>query len=154
MKREITIVAKVKLYPTEIERQLLYDTLKRNREALNVVSIVAFEKGISNANTLQKETYCMVREDFNLGAQMACNVARSVAGKYKMLKTNGITPIKPVRFQKPELIYSYNRDFSLRKDGYLSLSTIEGRILLSFERRGMAHFFDGTWRFKTMTLII
>lgn len=154
MKHKIIVVAKVKLYPTQIERLLLYDTLQRNRAALNAVSKIAFEKGISNANTLQKETYSMIREDFSLGAQMACNIARSVASKYKMLKTNGLSPEKPVRFQKPELVYSYNRDFSIRKDGQLSLGTLKGRILLSFERQGMAHFFDGTWRFKSMTLLL
>jgi len=154
LKRKITIVAKVKLYLTQIEQQLLYDTLQKNREALNAVSQVAFKKGLSNANILQKETYEMVRRDFKLGAQMACNVARSVAGKYKALKTNSDTLEKPVRFRKPELVYSYNRDFSIRKDGRLSLGTLRGRIVLSFEHNGMSHFFDGTWRFKTMTLIL
>jgi len=61
MKHKIIVVAKVKLYPTQIERLLLYDTLQRNRAALNAVSKIAFEKGISNANTLQKETYSMIR---------------------------------------------------------------------------------------------
>lgn len=152
--REITLVAKVKLYPTQIERQLLYSTLQRNREALNAVSRVAFIKRLSNANSLQKETYSMVRQDFKLGAQMACNVARCVAGKYKALKSNGDSLKKPIRFQKPELVYSYNRDFSIRKDGRLSLGTLNGRVILSFERKGMNHFFDGTWRFQTMTLIL
>lgn len=154
MTKEITLVAKVKLYPTQVEKQLLYNALQRNREALNAVSQVAFKKGHTNANSLQKETYEMVRRDFKLGAQMACNVARCVAGKYKAIKTNGHSLEKPIRFKKPELVYSYNRDFSIRKDGRLSLGTLSGRIVLSFERRGMTHFFDGKWRFKTMTLIL
>ncbi|MFD1926876.1 RNA-guided endonuclease InsQ/TnpB family protein [Sporosarcina siberiensis] len=154
LKREIIIVAKVKLYTNKIEQQLLYDTLQSNRDALNAVSQVAFKKGLTNANILQKETYEMVRRNFNLKAQMACNVARSVAGKYKALKTNGKSIVKPIRFQKPELVYSYNRDYSVRKDGKLSLGTLKGRIVISFERKGMSHFFDGAWRFKTMTLLL
>jgi hypothetical protein len=75
-----------------------------------------------------------------------------VIARYKSVQSNG-HPWTKIRFKKPEYDLVWNRDYSLTK-GVFSVNTLDGRIKVPFETKGMESFFDGTWRFGTAKLIL
>ena len=82
---------------------------------------------------------------------MAQSVLKTVIAQYKSLKTNN-HPWTKVQFKKPEYDLVWNRDYSLVK-GLFSVNTLEGRIKVPFERKGMEKYFDHTWCFGTAKLV-
>src|SRR5207302_6360733 len=83
-----TLTAKLKLHTTPEQFQALRTTQLAYRDALNYVSIYAFDHGkLSNQQKLQQACYDYIREQFKLPAQMACNVPRQVGATYKGLWT-------------------------------------------------------------------
>ena len=55
------------------------------RDAMNYVSNIAFNHNkTSNKVKIQELTYSAIREKYNIGAQMACSIARDVGSKYKV----------------------------------------------------------------------
>jgi putative transposase len=97
-------------------------------------------------------TYDELRLEYGLRSQMAQSVARAVIAKYKAAESSGQKWTK-IRFKKPEYDLVWNRDDSLTK-GVFSVNTLDGRIKVPFETRGMEPFFDGTWRFGTAKLVL
>ncbi|MGE3727557.1 MAG: RNA-guided endonuclease InsQ/TnpB family protein [Candidatus Sericytochromatia bacterium] len=86
--QKITLTAKLKLNLTPEQKVALDQTALAYRDALNHVSAVAFENDkTSNAAKLQKLVYTDLREHYKLPSQMACNVPREVAAKYKAFWT-------------------------------------------------------------------
>src|SRR5258708_3313642 len=82
------LTAKLKLLTTPAQFAALRATQLAYRDALNYVSVYAFDNGkLSNAVKLQKACYGAIREQYKLPAQMACNVPRQVAATYKGLWT-------------------------------------------------------------------
>lgn len=75
------------------------------------------------------------------------SVMKTVLAKYKSAKSSGHAFSK-VQFKKLELDLVWNRDYSL-VNGVFSLNTLQGRISVPFEQKGMEQFFDGSWRFGT-----
>ncbi len=57
-----------------------------------------------------------------------------------------------VKFKKPAYDLVWNRDYSL-KPGTLSLNTLQGRIKVPFETKGMEQYFGGSWKFGTAKLV-
>ncbi|UFT99175.1 transposase [Radiobacillus kanasensis] len=149
--KTITITAKIKILPTEKEKELLLDTIRAVREALNYASSEAFNKKIFSNIQLHKHTYHPMRSKFGLRSQMANSVNKTVCAKYKSMKSNGVTNTKAM-FKKPEYDLVWNRDYSLKK-AVFSVNTLKGRISVPFETKGMEHFFDGEWKFGTAKLV-
>src|SRR3990167_5312864 len=125
--QKITLTAKLKLNLTPEQKAALVQTALAYRDALNHASAVAFENDkTSNAAKLQKLVYTDLREHYKLPSQMACNVPREVAAKYKAfwtkakknkaLKEKGAKVRrykgldKPPRFASRTMTYSYVRD--------------------------------------------
>src|SRR5713226_6862933 len=80
------ITAKLKLHTTPEQFQALRTTQLAYREALNMVSLYAYEHGkMSNQRALQRDCYDTIRLVHKLPAQMACNVPRQVGATYKGL---------------------------------------------------------------------
>ncbi len=46
----------------------------------------------------------------------------------------------------------FNRDYSITK-GLFSINTLEGRIKVPFQTKGIETYFDGTWTFGTAKLV-
>jgi putative transposase len=120
------------------------------RDALNYTSGQAFEMGkSSNAAKIQKEVYATLREQFGLGAQMACSVPRQVGAAYKTLWTKvkqsaAKRAVNPKarrykgldtapKFVSRTLSYQYQRDYSFKKGQQVSISTLAGRLVLPYE---------------------
>jgi putative transposase len=148
MKQVLT--AKLKLETSPDQFAALRRTQLAYRDALNDVSVYAFEHGkMSNAEKLQKACYRSIREAYHLPSQMACNVPRQVAASYKGLWTKakqnkqhrqaGITKKrykgldKPPKYISPTLTYSYGRDYGFKHNQQVSVLTLDGRLSLSYE---------------------
>ena len=144
------ITAKLKLSTTSEQYHALRQTQLAYRSALNFVSRYAFEHSkLSNAKRLQKETYREIRALFKLPSQMACNVPRQVAATYKGLWTKlkhnlahrkaGYTKKrykgldKPPKYVSPTLTYNYGYDYSFKSGQLVSVLTLQGRTVLSYQ---------------------
>jgi putative transposase len=149
---ELSITAKVKLYPDEEQKQVLIQTLQATKQALNFVSRVSREHRYPSAVKLQKMVYHELRSTYGMRSQMACSLCRVVSGTYKSMQANGEIESLAV-FKKPKLPLVYNRDYSMKKEGIFSINSMKGRLKIPFETKGMEHFFDGTWTLGTAMLV-
>jgi putative transposase len=144
------ITAKLKLNPTAEQKDSLRGVSLAYRDALNYASQVAFDAGkTSSGAKLQKAVYNELRARFGLGAQMACNVPRQVSGTYKSLWTKvkqNVAAIKAGHTKKrykgldkaPKYIsrtvtLNYQRDYSFKTEQRVSINTLDGRIVVSYE---------------------
>ena len=144
------ITAKLKLVTTPEQFAFLRETQLAYRDALNAVSVYAFEHGkMSNAKKLQKGMYTEIRMSYKLPAQMACNVPRQVGATYKGLWTKlkqnlehrrtkrtkkrfkGLD--KPPKYVSPTLTYNYVRDYRFKTEQRVSIMTLQGRIILDYK---------------------
>ncbi|GMA17154.1 transposase (plasmid) [Deinococcus metallilatus] len=146
----VTISAKLKLRHTPEQKAMLDAVSLAYRDALNFASKEAFKLDkTSSAPKIHKAAYETLRERFGLGAQLACTVERQVAATYKAqwtkLKQNlsarekGFTKRRykgldsAPKFVSRTLEYQYGRDYSWKKDGRVSISTLRGRTVLEFD---------------------
>ncbi len=148
---DLTLTAKVQLYPTPEQEALLRQTVEAYRHGCNAVSeVVDTTHGLQQA-VLHKETYRLLRAQFGLRSQMAQSVIKTVIARYKSGLANG-HPWTRVRFTQPALDLVWNRDYSLKGERF-SLNTLAGRVRIPFAPQGMERFFDGTWPFGTARVV-
>lgn len=148
---DITITAKIKINPTIEEVDLLKETVSAYRDGCNFVSEIVFDTKNLVQASLHKETYTPLRGQLGLRSQMAQSVIKTVIARYKSINSNK-QDWSLVKFKKPEYDLVWNRDYSLVK-GIFSVNTIQGRIKVPFETKGMEQYFDGTWSFGTAKLV-
>ena len=163
----ITLTARIKLKPASDQAELLRNTMRRYRDACNFVSAYVSQNGLCSRMKLQKILYDDIRAKFELSAQMTISVLRTVYARYKQIQTveresyklyRGCKPVKKdkkdvlVHFKKSQIDLLWNRDYSFQKYT-ISLSTLQGRILVRFDKKGMAQYFDGTWKFGTAKIV-
>lgn len=82
---------------------------------------------------------------------MAQSVMKTAIAKYKTNKSNGHDFTK-VQFKKLEYDLVWNRDYSLTNNIF-SINTLDGRLKIPFESKGMKKYFDGTYKFGTAKLV-
>lgn len=146
-----TITAKVQVYLTDSDKVLFANTMKAYTEACNYVSEYVFVTKELNRKKLQDALYYRLRERFGLRSMMACSVFVAVMAKYKTVKSLGHEWTR-VDFTKPTLDLVWNRDYSLSKDVF-SVNTLDGRVKLCYQSKGMEQYFDGSWEFGTAKLV-
>jgi len=148
------LTAKLKLLTTPEQFALSRETQLASRDALNAVSVYAFEHGkTSSADKLQKGMYPELRMRYKLLAQMACNVPRQVGATYKGLWTKlkknqehrrakrtkkrfkGLD--QAPRYVSPTLTYNYGRDYGFKTEQRVSVLTLQGRVILDY--KGYTH---------------
>ncbi|MGC5327033.1 RNA-guided endonuclease InsQ/TnpB family protein [Brevibacillus sp. SYSU BS000544] len=149
---EMTITAKIKISPTIEQQSLLQDTVRAYQMGCNFVSSLVFQKKELAQLKLHKMTYEVLRNEYSLRSQMAQSVMKTVIARYKSAKSNG-HEWKKVQFKKPEYDLVWNRDYSLTKD-FFSINTLEGRVKVPFETKGMERYLDGSWSFGTAKLVM
>jgi putative transposase len=149
---KITNTAKIKINPTIEQQSLLQDTVRTYQKGCNFVSYLVFQTKELAQLKLHKMTYEPLRKDYSLRSQMAQSVMKTVIARYKSAKTNG-HDWTIVQFKKPEYDLVWNHDYSLTK-GFFSINTLEGRVKVPFEKKGMERYFDGTWSFGTAKLVM
>ncbi|ASN07104.1 RNA-guided endonuclease TnpB family protein [Virgibacillus necropolis] len=148
---KLTITAKIKILPTELDKEKLLDTIRAVRKGLNFASKKAFRHDCFTSIKLHKLTYNLLRSDYRLKSQMANSVARTVCAKYKSMQSNDVENTL-AKFKKPEYDLVWNRDYSLKSE-YFSVNTLFGRIKVPYVTKKMEHFFDGSWKFGTSKLV-
>ncbi len=144
------ITAKLKLTTTPAQFAHLRQTQLAYRDALNAVSVYAFEHGkAASADRLQKGMYAELRMRYTLPAQMACNVPRQVGATYKGLWTKlkqnsehhrskrtkkwfkGLD--QAPKYVSPTLTYNYGRDYSFKTEQRVSILTLQGRVIVGYQ---------------------
>ena len=149
---KITLTAKLKLTHTLEQKTALDGVALAFRDASNFASQSAFElEKTSSALKIHKAVYAVLREKYRLPSQLACSVSRYVGAAYKTLwtrvkqnvaakKANPDRRIKRYKgldaapkFVSRTLTYQYGHDFSFKKGQKVSVMTLEGRVVLSFE---------------------
>ena len=131
-------------------------TLEAFCAALNFAGEHARTTGTWSNLALQKALYTDIRERFGLKAQMTCSVFRQVAAAYKHDNKGkqARKREKGVRFRPTSVMLQHARDWSLGKDGRLSINSLEGRLKLAFRcGEHQRQYLDGSWRFGAATLI-
>jgi IS605 OrfB family transposase len=143
------ITAKLKLHTDAGQFKALRATQLAYRDALNHVSRYSFAHGkMSNQIRLREQTYYQIRAACKLPAQMATNVPRQVGATYKALWTKvrqntrarkeGRTKKRfkgldhPPTYVSPTLTYNYTYDYSFKPEQYVSILTLEGRVILPY----------------------
>jgi putative transposase len=144
------LTAKLKLHTTPEQFAALRRTQFAYRDALNFVSRYAFANGKTSSNLrLHNGCYDDVRARYKLPSQLACTAEREVAAIYRGLWTkvrknaqaraSGHTKKRykgldqPPKFVSPTLTYQYGRDYSLKCDQQISLLTLSGRLIVSYQ---------------------
>lgn len=148
---KVTITAKIKITPTYDQIELFKETVLAYRKGCNFVSRIVFDTNNLKQTSLHKTTYHTLRSTYHLRSQMAQSVMKTVIAKYKTNQTNN-HEWSQVQFKKPEYDLVWNRDYSLTKDVF-SVNTLQGRIKVPFEIKGMEQYFDGSWSFGTAKLV-
>ncbi len=82
---------------------------------------------------------------------MAQSCMKTAIAKYKTNKFNGHN-FALVNFKKLEYDLVWNRDYSIAKDVF-SMNSLQGRLKISFETKGMEHYFDNSYKFVTAKLV-
>jgi len=147
----VTVTAKVKIKPTETQAEAMLDTAGAYRVGCNEVSSVVFNRKLLSQRSLHELIYRHLRNTCGLRSQMAQSVMKTVIARYKTNRSNG-HPWILVQFKKPTVDLVWNRDYSLHA-GLLSVNTLQGRIKVPFERKGMEQYLDGSWKFGTARLV-
>jgi len=146
---EQIITAKLRLHADAAHTAALRRTQLAYRDAMNHVSAHAFAHGKqSGAARLQRETYADIRERYELPSQLACNVPRQVAATYKALWTRAKANADAIKagvtkrrfkgldraptYSAPTLTYNYGRDYGFKRDGRVSVMSLDGRVVLPY----------------------
>jgi putative transposase len=174
MQQAVTI--KIKIKPQSIfDIGALKLSMNQYCQACNYISNYIFAHQFPlNKNDVQKEVYRDVRNKFGLKSQMAISAIRGVVSQYKTVKTqlaqhpyrynsgkqdqfgNDIWQSaprdldwlwRPISFKRPQLDLQRNRDWSLKDNHVMSISTVNGRIKVPFTCQGFDQYLDGTWQF-------
>lgn len=149
---EISLTAKIKLDLNAEQKILLDQTISAYTTACNFVSEYAFSNEEKTYAKVNKALYRKLRSQFNLKAQMAQSVVKTVVARYKTILANQKKWIK-ASFKRPQYDLVWNRDYSLVENRF-SLNTLEGRVKLPFFSKGMTKFFDkSVYRFGTAKLV-
>ncbi|WP_304595927.1 RNA-guided endonuclease InsQ/TnpB family protein [Alicyclobacillus sendaiensis] len=149
---ELTRTIRIRLQPTPEQASALTRTVEANRQALDYVSRIAFERRIRNAIALHRAAYRTIRILYGLPSQMACTVCRTVAATYKSMKSNG-NEDTPAEFKHAKLVFQWNKDYVLR-NGVAHLTTLDGRLRIPFrvEPPYRRYLQDG-WTFGAAELV-
>ena len=148
---ELTVTAKIKIYPTDEQIESLKTTMFQVKKALNFVSQYVFNSRCLNQKKINEDTYYYLRENYQLKSQMAQSVMKTVIAKYKTNKSNG-HEFTLIKFNNLEYDLVWNRDYSITK-GVFSVNSLDGRLKIPFEKNGMDKYFDGTYKYGTAKLV-
>lgn len=122
------LTAKIKLNPTEDQRQILHETLQRANAACNYISDLAWQEKTFNKLSLQKMCYYAVRDKFELSAQMVVRALGKVADSYKKDKKTKRNFQKHGAFPYDDRILSYRLETQ-----EVNIWTLQGRQRIAFQ---------------------
>ena len=126
----LTYTVRVDVSPDQSQK--LSDTCAAYLGCCNMVSKVAWEHKALSQKTLHQLVYRRLRDEYHVGAQMACSSMNRVIGNYRTIKEAHGSPwaTSQPEYHSPGYDLVWNRDYSIIKGGRLSVSTLSGRIKL------------------------
>lgn len=130
---EITLTHALLLCPDDAQAQILSDTCCAYLDACTMISRTAREYHTLKQKELNRLTYRRSRSQYGLGAQMAQSAIIRVIGNYRTIKENHGSPWATKhapRYTSSGYDLVWNRDYSITRDGRLSINTLAGRIKL------------------------
>lgn len=148
---DVTVTAKVRIYPTPNENDLLLESGRAFSKACNYISNIVYNTRELSQAKLQKLVYNELRSVYKLPSQMACNAVRQVIGSYKTLKSNN-HEWTLVNYNHEVSVLSWNRDYSFVGDMF-SVGTLSGRIKVKYNADYIKKYLDDTWVFGTCKVI-
>ena len=92
----------------------------------HVISSVGFNHG-NPLRALELHHAVYYQTPTALTSQMRCSAIRATASAYASAKSNKKPAKRPFVFHNPTALFLYSKDFSFRRDGSLSISTLKGR---------------------------
>ena len=112
--------------------RLLSDTCAAYLDCCNMVSRVAWERKTLGQKALHQLVYRRLRDEYHVGAQMAQSSIIRVIGNYRTIKEMHGSPwaTSQPNYSSSGYDLVWNRDYSVLKDGRLSINTLNGRIKL------------------------
>ena len=130
-----TLTYAVRIDTSPDQSQVLSDTCAAYLNCCNMVSKTAWEHKTLSQKTLHQLVYRRLRDEYHVGAQMACSSMNRVIGNYRTIKDMHGSPWATSRPEYHSAGYDlvWNRDYSILKDGQLSINTIDGRIKASVD---------------------
>ena len=180
MEQTVTIKVKLKLEDSKISDSFKR-TMEQYRQACNYISQYIFDHDfVLGQNKLSKALYQDIRQRFGLKSQMTQSAIRNVVARYRTVKTQlsqkpyrydsgekddrgraiwksvkrDLTWLwKPVYFKRPQVDLQRNRDWSILKDGHMSLNTINKRVKVTPVCHGFDQYMDHTWKFGIAKLL-
>lgn len=120
------LTLQIKLLPDKDQSELLLKTMKEANNACNAISEIAFTKRMYNQFRLQKEVYYLIKESFQLSAQMVIRCISKVADAYKKDR-NSRRDFKPLG----AITYD-SRIMNYKPNNIVSLWAIGGRLNIPF----------------------
>ena len=156
-------------------------TMEQYRQACNYISQYIFDHDfVLGQNKLSKALYQDIRQRFGLKSQMTQSAIRNVVARYRTVKTQlsqkpyrydsgekddrgraiwksakrDLTWLwKPIHFKRPQVDLQRNRDWSILKNGQMSLNTINKRVKVTPVCHGFDQYMDHTWKFGIAKLL-
>ena len=126
----LTYAVRVNVSPDQ--SQVLSDTCAAYLNCCNMVSRMAWERKTLGQKALHQLVYRRLRDEYHVGAQMAQSSIIRVIGNYRTIKEMHGSPLATSQPNYSSSGYDlvWNRDYSILKDGRLSINTLNGRIKL------------------------
>lgn len=180
MEQTVTLKVKLKLEDPKISDSFKR-TMEQYRQACNYISQYIFDHDfVLGQNKLSKALYQDIRQQFGLKSQMTQSAIRNVVAHYRTVKTQlsqkpyrydsgekddrgraiwksakrDLTWLwKPIYFKRPQVDLQRNRDWSILKNGQMSLNTINKRVKVTPVCHGFDQYLDHTWKFGIAKLL-
>lgn len=124
---------RVKLLPTQDQKEILLATMKAVNSACTSISEFAFQNKVFNRFELQKQMYRSIRSEYHLGAQITILACRKVADSYQTSIQKGEELTLHTYRTRGAIAYD-SRIYSIR-DNTVSLWTLNGRISIPLQTR-------------------
>ena len=118
----------VRIEATPGQSRMLSDTCAAYLDCCNMVSKTAWEHKTLGQKALHRLVYRRLRDEYQVKAQMAQSSIIRVIGDYRTIKEAHGSPWATSRLEYRSSGYDlvWNRDYSILKDGLLSVSTLGG----------------------------
>jgi len=123
------ISRKLKLNPTQEQKDILFETLQQYKQAISLPLSYGFKNKISNGTELHKFSYFTLREQTDLPSQLVCSARCKATEILKSIrsKTKGKFNTKEPKSHKfPTIRFDMN-SCSI-KENTIKFTTIQGRI--------------------------
>lgn len=125
-----TLTYAVRVDASPDQSRVLSDTCAAYLDCCNMVSETAWEHKTLSQKTLHQLVYRKLRDEYHVGAQMACSSMNRVIGNYRTIKEMHGSPwaTSQPEYRSSGYDLVWNNDYSILKDGRLSINTLNGRI--------------------------